>query len=340
MTTTSGAIAPVNQYLNHETLAVAQPLMLFGELGQKNTIPQKNSLTMAFFRWEKFGSTNGADSSTLRSIIEGQTPEESSPTRTKITCTVAQYGYLQRFSDIVEWVNEIDVDEGVMARNGEDMAEGMEKVYRDGISGGTTAYRFTNGVGGVSGSLRSDVAGRVNPVGLDQMVAFLRRNVAKYYTKGIKAGSGEGTIGIREGYIAVTHTDVEPDLTNMPRFITPEKYAGGSQYPGEQGAYGRVRICTSTLSKVWQDSGAASTGGKSNLGTNADVYALYMFGQEAYAVVDLASTSDIYYIPQSAKDKSDPLCQISTLGWKASGGSVILNDLWFARGEIIVSAAA
>jgi N4-gp56 family major capsid protein len=76
----------------------------------------------------------------------------------------------------------------------------------------------------------------------------------------------------------------------------------------------------------------------STLGSNSDVYINMIFGKEAYAVIDLASSSQTYYTSAAQVDHSNPLGQFASIGWKAMCASIILNDAWLLRQECVASA--
>lgn len=334
---TTVTVSPVNQYLNKNLLAVAQVNMVYGQLGEKATIPKGNSKTFTQARFDKFASIVGNQAASMRTINEGITPTDGAWTRTTVSVALSQYGFVTSWTDQVDWIEEWQVDTPLADRNSEDMAETMDKVTRDAIAGGSTVYRLTDGLGGVSGAARVNVAGRLNAKAFDKIYATLRRNGAYFYKDKVEASTKVGTVGVRSTFACISSTDAENDLVDINQFSTYEKY-GGDRLAGEFGVYGSIRVVTTTLARIFEDAGAASTGGKSKTGTNADVYLSFVFGKMAYTSVDLEGTSQVYYIPPSQVDKSDRLGQTASLGWKAMGAAVINNDAWFGRVEHIVSS--
>lgn len=327
-------------YIQTTGLKVAEPLLVFGKYGQKETIPTRKSKTWKARRFEKFQSaaTAGATAATVRSIVEGATPSDTNTTVTDISLTLSQYGLLTRYSDIAEWTDEVSVSQNLMARNSEDMAETTDRVYRDGILGGTNVFRLTDGVGGVSGAARVNVAGRCNSVAFDKVIRNLERQVAKYWSDKISAGKNIGTQGILPAYIVIVHPDQKYDIQNMPGFVPSTAYGTDSGVEeGEFGAYKNLRFIVTTQARVFPDAGAAAAGTVSTTGANSDVYIAMVIAKDAYAVVDLASSAEITYIPASQKDHANPLGQWTSLGWKAMCGSVILNDNWILRVETVAS---
>ncbi len=337
--TTSSTLSALTQYIQRKGLAVADPNLVIGEYGLKNSIPQKNSKTMAFRRYERISPTTGKDASTIKSLVEGTIPTDTQPTITTVTLTLSQYGNLFRVSDQVEWINEVSVDTELMARNSENMAQTIETVYRDGIMAGSAFGRLTDSIGTIGAGARTTVAGKINAVALDKVARILKGADAKFYTEQVDATTKIATQAVRKSYIAVTHPDVEFDLESVPDYVPAANYSSNSGLlKGEVGSYRNIRFVTSTLSKIFADGGATKAGTKSTTGTDSDVYATLIFGKEAYTVVDLASAANIFYTPASSQDHANPLGQWFSLGWKAMCGSVILNDAWIYRLETVATA--
>lgn len=337
--TTSTTLSALTQYIQRKGLAVAEPNLVIGEYGLKNSIPQKNSKTMAFRRYERISPTTGKDASTIKSLVEGTIPTDTQPTITTVTLTLSQYGNLFRVSDQAEWINEVSVDTELMARNSENMAQTIETVYRDGIMGGSAFGRLTDSIGTIGAGARTTVAGKINAVALDKVARVLKGADAKFYTDQVDATTKIATQAVRKSYIAVIHPDVEFDLESVPDYVPAANYSSNSGLlKGEVGSYRNIRFVTSTLAKIFPDSGASVAGTKSTSASLSDVYAALVFGKEAYTVVDLASAANIFYTPASSQDHANPLGQWFSLGWKAMCGSVILNDAWIYRLETVATA--
>ena len=64
--------------------------------------------------------------------------------------------------------------------------------------------------------------------------------------------------------------------------------------------------------------------------TGVTVYPTYVFGRGAFGQVML---DDIKYTYLDKADKSDPLNQLRVIGWKVMYGTILLNQLFFARIE-------
>ena len=335
--TTVSTLSALTQYIQRKGLAVAEPNLVYAEFGLKNSIPQKNSKTMAFRRYERIAPTTGKDPATVKTLLEGTVPSDTQPTITTVTLTLAQYGNLIRVSDQAEWINEVSVDTELMARNSENMAQTLDSVYRDGIVGGTNFGRLTDSIGTIGAGARTTVAGKINAVALDKVARILKGADAKFYNDQIDSSTKISTQGIRKSYVAIVHPDVEFDLESVPDYVPAANYSQNSGLmKGEVGSYRNIRFVTSTLAKYWEEAGASVAGTKGT--TLANVYANLIIGREAYTVVDLASAANIFYTPASSQDHANPLGQWFSLGWKAMCGSVILNENWIYRLESVASA--
>lgn len=339
--TTSSTISALNSFLEKAGLEVAQPKLHYANYGTKKTIPQKNSKSMKFRRYERFAPTTGAQLASIKTITEGVNPTDTTPTLTDVTITLTQYGNLVRFTDIAMQTSDLAYPEvELQKRNMENMRQTVDCAYRDGIMGGTNVFRLTDEVGAVSGAARTDVNGKLNAAALDKAIRNLKRSDANFWTSSITASNKIGTSGIRPSYICITHPNAEYDIERIPGFKAVSDYANeGSALEGEFGAYKNMRFVGSTLAAYFADAGAASsgTGNASTSGTLQDVYASIIVGKDAYAVVDLASTMEVVWIPPKA-EAGNELGLWATLGWKAMCGSGILNQNWILRVEHSVSA--
>ena len=96
--------------------------------------------------------------------------------------------------------------------------------------------------------------------------------------------------------------------------------------------YGVIFIETSN-NKIYADAAASST---------LDVDTAFVFGDEAYATVDLGdagANAHVIVKPAGSAGTADPLNQASTLGWKVDGmKSLILNNDWLVRVESATAA--
>lgn len=340
--TGTGTLTTLSSYVHRKSLDVAKPNLPHEALGLQTPIPEKNSKVIKFRRYEKLAPTAGSTLGTIKLLVEGSTPTTTQPTLTDVTITLSQYGNLLQWTDVASWINEVDVDESLLARNAENLAETRDVIVRDGIMGGTNVFRNTDNVGGVSGAALVNVAGVINQRMLDKVIRNLKGSNAEFYKSIVGASTAVGTSGIRPSYVGIIHTDVEYDLEQVQGYKSISDYPSqGGQFPGEVGCYKNLRFVTSTLAKVTPDVGvlvATIAGMKSTTGTNNDVYSCLFLGKNAFAVASLASSTAIKYIPASQVDHYNALGQWHSLSWKTMIASGILNQNWILRAEVLASA--
>ncbi len=98
-----------------------------------------------------------------------------------------------------------------------------------------------------------------------------------------------------------------------------------------------MRFITTPLLTPTANAGATATGKVlSTGGTNADVYNIVIFGQEAYAVCPLKGkdAAQILVRNPGKAEKGDELGQTGSVGWKTWWAGKILNDAWLVRLEV------
>ena len=133
-------------------------------------------------------------------------------------------------------------------------------------------------------------------------------------------------------YTAVADPRVLRDLQNDSDWISSRHYGDPDAiFKGEVGKYAGIRCIESTNSYRTEE-GAAAAKRVTYDGSGA-VYSTFVFGDQAYGVVDLASQSP--YSPKmliaQGADKNDPLAQITTVGFKTYYGQVILQPKFLAQ---------
>jgi N4-gp56 family major capsid protein len=156
--------------------------------------------------------------------------------------------------------------------------------------------------------------------------------------KVLKSGPNFGTDAVAEGYTVYCHTDLEPDIRDMPNLTPAEAYASGSPMPNEIGKVERFRFITSPDLPAIQDGGAAigATGLYSTSGTSLDVYPFIVAAQDAWGQIALRGRDSLSptFIPPGEKSKSDPLGQRGYAGTKWWKGVLIENPGWMALGYV------
>ena len=329
-TTVYGDISPrTAAYAATEFLKRAEALLVLERYGQIKPIPANKSKTIKFRRYNALDATPNA-------LTEGVTPTGKKRTKTDVEATLQQYGDFVEITDVIQDTHEDPVLKEMIGICGEQAAQMLENVRYGVIKGGTNVFY----AGGVDS--RGAVATGLT-IGLQRtVVAALSRQLAKPITQIVKASPNIATEPISPAFVAVCHVDLETSIRKLPGFVPVEKYSDAMRaMPGEIGKVERVRYVGTTLCTPFADAGATVSGGAymSTSGSKGDVYPVLYFGQDAYGIVPLKGKSAVtpMVLNPGQPRGGDPLGQRGTVGWKAYQTAVILNDLWMARAEVLVS---
>lgn len=315
-------------YAEAKMLAHAEPVLILTKLGQTKPIPQSKSQVIKFRRPKPFAPA-------LTPLTEGVRPESQKMVYEDVECRLQQYGAWTEITDVIQDTHEDPVLSDMTILSGEQAAETTELATWGAISGGTNVI-FANG------TQTSQVNTALKLDHVRAAVRKLQRNRAKKKTNILDGSIKYGTKPIEAAYIAVCHTDLEADIRNLPGF-TPVAEYGSRQpiVPQEFGTVENVRFITTPLLTPTANAGATATGKVlSTGGTNADVYKIVIFGQEAYAVCPLKGkdAAQILVRNPGKAEKGDELGQTGSVGWKTWWAGKILNDAWLVRLEVAATA--
>src|SRR5512139_1041080 len=332
-----------------QILKHAVPLEVLGRTGRQVPMPKNNSDTYVARKFLPWGATSTSANTQNRffqdgtgdrgnvlvqdhQVQEGVTPAPDSLTPVDTTVVVQEYGCLYGFTNKTFELYEDDIPKEMVAQVGERVTLVNEMIIWGALRAGTNQYF------GGAGTTIATVAGPLT-LGLVRRIAKnLQANHGKPVNKMLKASPNYGTDSVAEGYTVYCHTDLEPDIRDLPNFTPTGRYASGSPMPNEIGKVERFRFITSPDLPSIQDGGAAigSTGCSSTTGTSIDVYPFIVTAQDAWSQIAVRGVSslDPTFIAPGEKSKSDPLGQRGYAGtswWKAV---MIENQGWMAVGFV------
>jgi N4-gp56 family major capsid protein len=332
-----------------QILAHAVPLEVLGRTGRQVPMPKNNSDTYVARRWLPYGTTATSASSQnqffqngtgdrgnvvvqAHQIQEGVTPAPDSIVPYDITVVMQQYGCLYGFTDKTYDLYEDDIPKAMIEQVGERVTFVNEMICYGALRACTNAYY------GGAGTSVGTVAGALTLGMVRKIAKNLQANHGKPVNKVLKAGPNYATEAVAEGYTVYCHTDLEPDIRDLPNFVPAEAYASGTPMPGEIGKCERFRFITSPDLPSIQDGGAAigATGLYSTTGTSIDVYPFIVTAQDAWGQIAVRGKEslDPTFLPPGEKTKSDPMGQrgyAGTVWWKAV---MIENQGWMAVGFV------
>jgi N4-gp56 family major capsid protein len=329
-----------------EILKHAVPVEVLGKIGRQVKMPKNESDTYVARRWIPYNATaaqpnqffsNGTGDRTnaitqAHLTSEGVTPAPESITPQDVTVVINQYSCLYGFTDKTYDLYEDDIPQAMKEQIGERVTFVNELIIFGALKGCTNQYY------GGTGTTRATVNGGLSLGFVRKIVKNLQANHAKMVTRVLKASADYATSAVPAGYFVYCHTDLEPDIRDLPNFTPAEKYASGSPMENEVGMCERFRFITSPELAALQDAGAAvgTTNLNSTSGANIDVYQIVVMAEDAFSQIAVRGKESLEptYLPPGLKSKSDPFGQrgyAGTIWWKAC---LVENNGWMAIGNV------
>lgn len=323
--TTYGDISPRTAALaSMDALSVAENHYVLAKLGESRPQPKNRSDSVKFRRYLPFPISTVP-------LQEGVTPSPQLMSHEDVLIQLQQYGNYAELTDWIEDTHEDPVLKYATDRIGEQAAGTVEQVIYNAVKAGTNVL-YANG------SARNAVNTAITLNLLRKVARQLYAQKAKKISRILDASPAYGTSAIEASYVAVCHTDCIADIRSLNGFVPVADY--GTRKTVSDHEFGAVEdfrfVASADLAPFME---AGGTKGLMKGGTNADVYPILFFGQEAFAIVPLKGENALTPLVHNAKvSASDPLAQRSTVGYKFATAAGILNELWMLRAEVAVNA--
>jgi N4-gp56 family major capsid protein len=314
-------------YAAADMLRHSEPWLVLSKMGMTKPLPKNKAETMIFRRPIPLPAATTP-------VVEGVTPTAQKIQYEDVSVTLKQYGRPIEITDKVTELSEDPVMETATMLAGEQAGGTIEQVLYGVLKAGTNVF-YANG------AARNAVNTAITLNKQRAVTRALAAQKALKITRMLKSGPEYGVSAVEAAYVAVGHTDCDSDIRNLAGFIPVAKY--GQRQPiseHEIGSVEQVRYILSPDLAPFADAGGAKGSMVSTSGTNADVYPILFFGQDAFAQVPLKGEEAIVpmVLNPGKPSKSDPMGQRGYVSWKAWYVAVILNDLWMARLEVAVTA--
>lgn len=328
-----------------QILKHAEPMEILSKQGRQIRMPKNESDTYVTRRWLPWNATS-ADQNTQNRFFtdgtgdranvlvqahqtaEGVTRAPETILKVDITTVMIQYDCLYSLTDKTVGLYEDDIPKEMIKLVGERVTLINELIIWGQLRAGTN--QFYAG----SGTSQATVDSGLTLGFIRKITKNLQANHAKMVTSMLKASRDYATDPVSSGYFVYTHTDIEPDIRDLPGYTPVEKYASGTPVPYEVGKCERFRFVTCPDFPPVQDAGAAigSTGLFSTTGTSIDVYQAIITAQDAWGQISVRGLDSLMptYLPPNMMDKSDPLGQRGYIGTKWWKGIQRENDGWMA----------
>lgn len=300
----AGMTVENKQFYDRLLLERALPNLVHTNWGSKRNIPPRGGNSIEFRRLE-------AVSATTTALTEGTPGAATQLTFSNVAATISQYGHFSQLTDILQLQAIDPVLTETVEMYGETMGNSIDQVVRNVVIAGTTVQ-----FAATAGSRVEVSSGeRISYAEIREAVSTLRTNNAKPV--------------VDNKFIGIIHPHTERDVFADSDILTSfqNAYPRGPQNPlaqGEIGDFYGIRWVVTSNARIFASEGASGT----------DVYGTLIIGRNAYAVTELdAQTARTYIIPTTSPDKSDPLFQYGTVGWKAALTAAILNENFLLRIE-------
>jgi N4-gp56 family major capsid protein len=333
-------------------LKTASTREVLAKQGRVLRFPQNNSDTYVSRRYLPygattsdpntfFGTTTAIDRSaaivTAHQTVEGVTSTPDAITPQDVTAYMYQYDCLYSFTDKTEQLGEDDIPEAMAKIIANRVALVNEMRIFGVLKAGTNIYY------GGSGTSRLTTNGAITLGMVRKITANLQANHGDMVTQIMAPGKNYGTQAVEGGYFVYGHTNLAPDIRDMPGFTKAVEYASGTPLPNELGAVEMFRFILSPEFVPILDGGAtvaSAPGYQSNLGTRSDVYQFIVTAADAWsniAVRGMEAIKIVYHAP-GEQSKSDVFGQRGYSGAMWWAGATIENNGWMAVGNVLAKS--
>lgn len=294
-TTSSATLSGLMQIFYDKVFLDRAEMELRYDFGaQKKTMPKNSGKTIYFNRFSPLAVATTA-------LTENTNPSGVDMSSTVVSATIAEYGNYTRVSSLFEMTS---LDEGlkehveVMSQNA---GETLDTLIAAELSGGATAQI-------VGGKVLTAVAATDTLTGAEirKAVRTLKKNKAKTFEDGL--------------FRAIIPTSAAYDLRGNSEWLNANTYVNVDLYKnGQLGVLHGVKF--------------AETNNEVTVSSTVTVYETYVFGKNAYGILNLAGQPEKRIIVKNpgAGDTSNALDMYSTIGWKSYFVAKVLNANWIIK---------
>ena len=288
MTASTGLTPGMQTYYNRELLRTFEPELVHLQFGDEHRMPENSGLVMNMRKIIPLEANTNT-------LSEGEPGESVMLTETEVTVKLEQYGEYARCTDKLD-LSHLDMN--ILRKTklfGDAGARSIDAVVREELATCTNVIY----AGGKTSRSALTSADKLTTKELRKAVRKLKKAHAQ-------------TFG--GYYIAIVGPDTFYDLQDDETFVAVSRYQDKEAvYTGEIGRLFGCRIVETTEAKVFEGAGASGT----------DVASVIVLGQYAYGYTSFKGAKPRVIVkPAGSAGTSDPLDQISTVGWKMDGFGV------------------
>lgn len=305
-------ITPVQVYYDKVFLDRAKIELRHDFGAQVKNVPLNSG---AVVRWTRFSPLAIITSG----LSEATNPAEVAMTATQVSATLTEYGNVTNVSSLFS-MTQIDVDlKEHIEVHGQNAGESIDQLIRTELHAGSTVQIVTGTYGNPAAPNISDIHLTDIFTGLEirRAVRTLKINKAQRFESGLF----RGIIGPANSY----------DLFGNSEWLDAHRYTTAEAI--ERGVVGKlhgVEFVETNNQYVQLSGGFSGTPVTAQSAGVANVYSTFIFGKNAYGVVNLGSITAPTVIVKNPgpNDTSNPLNMFSTVGWKIPFATKTLNSTW------------
>jgi len=296
MSSTTGTLTGLmSTFYDKKFLERAKEMQTYDIGAQVRTIPANGGTTVYFTRFSPLAKATTA-------LTEATNPTFVDMTTTTVSAVVAEYGSAVKVGKLFELTS---IDTGLaehVSVIGQNAGETVDELIANELDGGGTE-QIVNGVA-LSAVATSDI---IDGSEIRKAVRNLKLAKAPMFDDGY--------------YRAIIPVSVVHDLRGDSEWLDAYRYTDAENIRnGEVGRLHGVRFFETNNEVVSADAGAG----------NVDVYSTFIFGRDAYGIVDIAGTSTpkVYVKNPNSGSTDNPIDMFSTIGWKVHFAAKVLNSNW------------
>lgn len=312
MSSATGLITPAQVYYDKVFLERAKIELRHDFGAQVKNLPMNSG---AVIRWTRFSPLAIITSA----LSEASNPSEVAMTATQVSATLAEYGNVTYVGSLFSMTQ---IDEGLQEHisvHGQNAGESIDQLIRTELAAGATAQITAATLGNPAAPNISDVHQTDTFTGatIRQAVRTLKINKAQKFEGGLY----RGIIGPASSY----------DLFGNSEWLDAHRYTTSDAI--ERGVVGKlhgVEFVETNNQHVTLSGGFSGTPVSATSAGVANVYSNFIFGKNAYGIVNIGSiTSPKVYVKNPGSNSTDnPLDMFSTVGWKMPFAVKTLNSAW------------
>ncbi len=321
---TSTLVNEYQKYFSKQLLQSAVQLTVLDQFALRRPLPKNaGAKTISFFRRSNSANNSSGQVAAVQTLTEG-TPIATFTdfTLDRIDVPMVQYGEACKVTDILTMTELFDALQMNITGMGEDCALHGDDKCRDalvlaavtGITLNQAAGTTTAKIGKMYAQNAADftaLGAATTSAGKVTMTDFIRASTQLKINRAPMWGGN---------YVGLVCPQMSNDIQNDPDWIDANNYAGAdARFRGELGKFGNVRFVEHTNPFIEDTTG---TEGVYRIDATASnrIYVSFVLGKESFGAPAISGDSPfsprVMIVPPGKPEKSDPLGQFGTAGWK------------------------